>query len=567
MQASKAKRNRMIAIASSILLIAALLLTGTFAFINPMQHRTNEFDGEGILFDATLVDHFDPADAENWRRGETIDKVIYVVNSGNNPNTHGPVFVRINLREFMQLMPTVPYYWGVAANGDLFQVAHANMFGPSTSRDVDAALFMVDTGNVTGNPSNVFVHIPSTQLDENATEAAVLAALQVIRPDITAQHEFVFTTDFVSGVEGWFVISRAGDLHGQYGRYMVSDVVPSLAEATLVGSNTPRATNQMFGVHGTNGECQYDIHLWNGAVLTSATVGGNDHLRVDGNLPLQYTALYRQWTQWLLSESVILLSAWNALTQPERDALNAGPDGGVWIIDDRAGAAGAMGWVYWSRQLEVDESTANFLEAVTLLEQPSGSFSYKIHVTMESVSREALWPDWPLDPPVETEGPEVEQLLVGVYNWFVDWDWDDEAEEVVRIEGWRLLNKWTYLDTDRRNGYIYTTAEYLVSFFRATWSFYGTDIKFNGIVEGENLSDPSETIWTIVEGAFFHIGDWARENPVYILDGHSFTGEYFELNIPDMLVADLVVHARPADAPDNDDFLRILIIRVDDPPV
>ena len=410
---TKSNRNRVIASVASFILILALLLTGTFAFVIPMQHRTNIFEGEGIQFDATLFDHFREADAVNWRRGETIDKTIYVVNTGENPTSHGPVFVRISLREFMELIPTLVFYWGVAANGDLFQVPHANMFGSSTSRDVDAALFMVETGSGAGNTSHVFVHIPSSVYDYDADEADVLAALQVIRPDITAQHELVFTTDFVSGVEGWFVISREGDIHGQYGRYMVADVTldTNPANTTLVGSNTPRATNQQFGIHGTNGECNYDVHLWHNAVLTAVV----NQLRVGGNLPASYTAQYRAWIQWLLGGRVVLLSEWENMTPAERLAAETtvvtapaehsqAPIGaGVWIIDDRsptatpASASGVNGWIYWSRQLEVGYRTANFLENVTLLEQPSGAFNYKIHVTMEGVSRESLsrWTDLP----------------------------------------------------------------------------------------------------------------------------------------------------------------------------
>ena len=382
-------KRRSLGVIIAVILLIAIVLTGTFAFILPFQHRSNELGGDGVRHDATLNENFEPVTGWTVRDPE-VTKQINVTNTGNNTTGWGSVFVRINLREFMEIYDTTFFYWEVAADGTIDMVHQADM-------DERATLFMTDSNNLAGDPSRVFVVCTeeasiqagpgSSILSDSAGTAAtnILINYPHLFPNMSASNpadvasvesRVVRTIDYVSGVFGWFVISQEGDLHGQYGRPMVADVKDSgLVPPQIIGTpTTPRAENVDYGTHEPNGECDYDIHQWQG--ITNATLPN-----VEGNFAAP-TTNYRDWIMWTLGENVILHSQW------DNEPVDA------WIIDDRAGETD--GWVYWGRALAVGETTANFLETVTLLNQPVGDFYYVIHTHMESVSLASL-STWPRD--------------------------------------------------------------------------------------------------------------------------------------------------------------------------
>ena len=361
-------KRRTVGVLVSIGLILALLFTGTFAFVMPFQHRSNEFVGGGIRYDATLNEDFSPV--VNWTvRDAPVVKRINVTNTGNNERDFGGVFVRIQLREFMEIYDTFYRFWGECGIISF----------PQEEMESNAALFMIDSNNLVGNTGSVFVIAPAPTR-ETMTEAQARAQIyeqyQHLFPDGIDEHSVVFTTDFVSGLSGWFVVSRENDPNGQYGRPMVADIIVDTTNPTLVGSDTPRAVVNTYGIHGPNGECLYDIHRWNGILNSSLPVAEGDFAAPTSN--------YREWIEWTLGVDVILLSEWD------------GEPVDAWIIDD--GVASTQGWVYWGRELMVGETTANFLETVRLIEQPDGDFYYVIHVHMYHVAFESLdtWTDMPI---------------------------------------------------------------------------------------------------------------------------------------------------------------------------
>ena len=373
-------KRRIVGMTISVALVIAIFLTGTFAIVMPMQHRLNQFEGGGIRYDATLNEDFD--NVTNWTtRDPAVNKQINVTNTGNNDTEWGGVFVRINLREFMEVYETTYHYWEANAAGQII--------GDVTADEMvaRATLFMTDSNNLAGNASRVFVVAPSTfntatqtytHLTEAAARAQILQNYAHLFPNGIDNHVLVQTRDYVSGVTGWFVVSREGDRHGQFGRYMVSRVEADTDNSTIIGTPTiPRDTTDNFGTHGTSGRCSYDVHRWNGATLTGAPTQA-----VGGTLPAP-TSNYRDWVRWNLGANVILYSEWDGLPVS------------AWIIDDRA--EGTQGWVYWGRELAVGQTTANFLESVQLVNQPDGDFFYEIHTHMYAVSYQNLdtWTDAP----------------------------------------------------------------------------------------------------------------------------------------------------------------------------
>ena len=362
-------KRRLIGMVTTAVIVAALLITGTFAFVLPYQHRSNLFAGSGNRYDVTLNERFYPPRDWTTEDGPVV-KQINVANTGANAQAYGEVFVRINLREFMEITIPAYYYWtpeGGMVSGD-------NIIG-------NAALFMTVSNHLTGGPSRVFVVAPDVNgvaLTEQEAREWFLAhpVYGLLFPDGIEDHDLLHTTDYVSGKTGWYVISRVGDLHGQYGRYMVATVVRDSGNTFLVGSNTPRALYVDYGLHQINGECSYDLTLWN------------------ATLPeFEYTTAYRQWIRWNLGVTVVTLSQWIEEGAQPIDA---------WIIDDRP--ENTLGWIYWGNPLGVGEHTTNFLESVELLDQPQGDFHYVIHTHMYGVSLEGLsdWTDMP---------PELEQAF------------------------------------------------------------------------------------------------------------------------------------------------------------
>ncbi|MDR3344577.1 MAG: putative Ig domain-containing protein [Oscillospiraceae bacterium] len=185
-------------------------------------------------------------------------------------------------------------------------------------------------------------------------------------------------TDAVSGVTGWFIPTQEDDHNGQYGKHIVTKYELG-AKQFLVGTSAMEnarndANKSISGMHDIkpNGECAYPIHLWDGTDLTqdvTAQPGANDYIK------------------WLLGTEIVMLSDWD------------GKPAAKWIIDDTAGNANP--WIYWGELLLPEQKTANFMEAIELIEQPNGDFYYAIHTEMETVSLDELfgktsaWPDAP----------------------------------------------------------------------------------------------------------------------------------------------------------------------------
>lgn len=79
----------------SIVAVIALLLTGTFAWYDFSQAATNNFKGPFVR-EVLLHDDFDEEAAAEWDEYQTINKDVYVENTGNTA-----VYVRVKLTENM----------------------------------------------------------------------------------------------------------------------------------------------------------------------------------------------------------------------------------------------------------------------------------------------------------------------------------------------------------------------------------------------------------------------------------------------------------------------------------
>ena len=94
--------KRIVRSSIAVLLIVALLLGGTFAWTDYKQHKSNELSGAKMKYEARLIEDF--VEVPDWKveDGE-ITKKISVAKLGFAAEGYGDVYVRIQLKEYMEI--------------------------------------------------------------------------------------------------------------------------------------------------------------------------------------------------------------------------------------------------------------------------------------------------------------------------------------------------------------------------------------------------------------------------------------------------------------------------------
>ncbi|MDR1927218.1 MAG: Ig-like domain-containing protein [Oscillospiraceae bacterium] len=220
----KASTKKRAAAATAALALIAGILTGTYAYWENSQHKTNELNGTQIHYEARLIEDYVEIDDWKVEDGE-IKKEVGVANVGIAANGYGSVYARIQLKEYMEI-------------GKSYVVETAERY-------------MIDT-------EGFFITF--------ATQALAEAAYP--------NHTVMYLTDKVTNTTGWFIQTKAHDPNGQYGKYVVTDAGFNAADPVIPG--TVRASDDATNKHnvvanGTpptrNGECDYPVHAWDGSVL------------------------------------------------------------------------------------------------------------------------------------------------------------------------------------------------------------------------------------------------------------------------------------------------------------
>jgi hypothetical protein len=322
-----------------VMALALMLVTGTLAWRDYSQHKTNELWGHEPKHDATLVEDFEPND--DWTTGDgEVKKEIRVKNPGRAADGYAPVYVRIQLKEYMDFTPLV--------------IEQTN------------ERYMVDV-------SGAFVFY--------ATQAAAQAAYP--------GHEVSYLTEATTGQSGWFVRTREDDPGGQYGKFVytkfeLGDKQYLVGDASLEDArNEPRDNHQK----NPNKECEYPIHFWDVTYPGGFRASNLDESPARPGLETLAQPRADEYVRWLLGDRLVLLSEWD------------GTPADAWILDD----VGNTGWVYWGTALAPEAETANFLDAVELRVKPQGDFYYAIHTDMQALSFDELFgdnPAWPDAPPL-----------------------------------------------------------------------------------------------------------------------------------------------------------------------
>jgi hypothetical protein len=338
------------AAAVSVVLALALGLGGTYMWRDYSQHKTNQAMGEIPAYDVRLVEDFE--EVSSWKTSDpALTKEIRVANVGKATHGFSGVYVRLQLKEYMEIAP-ITYT----------QTANRYMINEKDN----------DDGNINAGADGKFVIYD--------TEAEAKAAYP--------GHGVAELTDAVTGQTGWFVQTQAHDPDGQYGKFVVTEI--RLGDAESLVDGVERADHDADERHQIkeNGECLYTVHTWNGEP---------DGSRYDGtemfpDLADAGTLTFHDFVEWIHVENSANLMSLTSFV------ANGSFPIAKWIYDDRSMAAGGTNWVYWGKPLEPqneDEdnpgsTTSNLLDEIKLLLQPQGNFYYAIHADMEALSLDEL---------------------------------------------------------------------------------------------------------------------------------------------------------------------------------
>lgn len=359
--------RKKVAGAVSILLALALLIGGTFAWNDNRQHKTNEAKGNGLRYKARLVENFNPNDTENWTvEKPPVTKTISVWNPGNQDNVndqsqYGDIFVRLQLKEFMEFYPVV-----YERTEERYMI------------DTDGKFFAFDSQTA----ANAFLDKLKTDygIEKDATRIVKLAMYNDIDPATETP------------VERYYIQTRQGDPNGIYGDFIVTGIdVDKVSNDTWnlfnqsnaesgqatnhndhtwaceSGSDGNSATTGNQYIHQTeNGECLYHVHTWENGIA-----GGCGQDVSHSNL------CFHDFVAWSLNTGAMMTFAdWS-----DPAGNNCAPVA-KWIVDTNS----PLGWVYWGEALAPGARTEDLLKSITLISQPEDAFYYAIHTDMQAVS-------------------------------------------------------------------------------------------------------------------------------------------------------------------------------------
>ena len=364
------KRNlkKKAAAVAAVLLALITAFSGVFAWRDYRQHKTNQAGGLQPKYDVTLVENF--AEDKDWKiQDGALTKEVSVLNNGDAEEGFEEVYVRIQLKEYMDFKPM--------------------------ETEITTDRYMIDT------EGKFIFYACSAASSSNQTAAIAYFNGRSETSGAVTASDLTFLTDAAGKVTGYFLKTQIDDVNGVYGKhvytkYDLGDMEWLVGDESLLNAyiegNTPHSAHNAR----PNAECGYPVHEWAGTDLEEVLAQPGADLYI----------------KWLLGDDVVLYSEWAAT------GAEAGP---FWIIDDRANG---NGYVYWGEALQPGDSTALFLEAIEMIEKPEGDFNYRLHVELDAISISEFFgkdPQW-------TDAPEeILKVLSGKEDegWPI-WEWTFE---------------------------------------------------------------------------------------------------------------------------------------------
>ncbi|MDR3345220.1 MAG: Ig-like domain-containing protein, partial [Oscillospiraceae bacterium] len=355
---NKARTHKRLFSLVAAVLVAALLLGGSYAAFIQKQHASNELSGSGIEHAGHLIEDFETPD--DWdTENPPVKKEISVKNMGGTeqfPGKYGDIYVRVMLKEYMEIAPMVYTYsknrYVIDRNGSFFRLDPAVLLNTNVY-DLD------DTATKTALQAALAAYCanPANWANANLVDDSLTSDFRPLAAD------FELVKGYHDDQYYFYLKSKAKDPNGQYGKFLTLSGSLNSALAKSLVPGVDRATDADYTTGSTthnNGECLYTTHKW------------------DVNAPETCINAFHDYIQWILGSSAQVLDDWNPA-----DAS------GHWVLDT------ATGWAYWSKPLHPTEETALLMEKVKLISQPDGAFYYVIHADMEQTEKASIWNDTP----------------------------------------------------------------------------------------------------------------------------------------------------------------------------
>ncbi|MDR0838416.1 MAG: Ig-like domain-containing protein [Oscillospiraceae bacterium] len=232
MNVKKGNLKKNVSAIVALICIVSLLMSGTYAYRNHNQHKTNEGSGGPPKYDVKLVEDFDEKD--EWNTGDPdVKKEIRVANLGVAAEGYGSAYVRLQLKEYMEIAKPDYQY-----SDKRYMIDEQGRFLWFETQEAAAAEY----------PDHVYTPFTAEQI----------------------------------GKAGYLVATQAGDPNGQYGAFVIlgyTEGTPVSLVPGVVRATTAATTDHQLW---SNGECAYTIHLWDAS--NPADDGMEFHRYVQWNL-------------------------------------------------------------------------------------------------------------------------------------------------------------------------------------------------------------------------------------------------------------------------------------------
>ncbi|MDR3344143.1 MAG: BsaA family SipW-dependent biofilm matrix protein [Oscillospiraceae bacterium] len=202
---------------------AATMITGSWAWWDSSQHKTNEMEGNKTVArqDVVLAEDFEEPD--DWEPGQELTKKISAKNTGE-----GSLFVRIQLKEFMERSHIEYAYTAERLATD----EDGSFIAGATEADLKAWL---DSRNVNYSDGDI------------------------------KQYQAYGDAD----TKYYLATNANTNIHGRDGKFMMLSYTEGAPESLVPGVVRSAYTNTDDHVLHPTGECLYTPHLWSDAGIAA----------------------------------------------------------------------------------------------------------------------------------------------------------------------------------------------------------------------------------------------------------------------------------------------------------
>lgn len=339
--------HKRIASLFAFVMAGVMVSGGTYAWNDYRQHKTNEANADGIIYKARLVEKYDPNDTKDWNvKDPAVTKELSILNPGaegslDSDDNYGDIFVRLQLKEFMEFYPI-----NYKLTDERYMIDESGAFIAFDLTDQQGALdFAADLDAKYGNGSRIPVKMKM----------------------------------YGDDVERWYIPTKESDPNGIYGDFIVTgvdvlynapqNIIEDIAKVPVRASSDQKdkhndyintSVNVDLGSAHDNGECLYTPHTW-GTGLYGFEVNGAGKVS------------FGDYIEWIFGDDVITYDQWVNVynSQPVEK----------WVVDTNS----EEGWVYWISPLAPKQQTTNLLEKIALIKQPDDAFYYALHADMQAV--------------------------------------------------------------------------------------------------------------------------------------------------------------------------------------